>query len=154
MKKKKPLYLYVLSGALFLIVLVWYLYPRPMERLMTIPEEVSVNAMYWETERSCISQEWEAGSPEAEQVWELLHGTQYSKGIGLLMPLLDPEYLTDRSYQDGAVVLVLEDGQGEKYLVAFFRKHMNYTPPEGLLRSYLIPHESGMREKLAEMITA
>lgn len=154
MFKKKPFYLWCLTAAAALAVLAWHIYPRDMADLMVIPEDISVNAMYWETERSCISQEWEAGSPEAEQVWELLHGTQYSKGIGLLMPLLDPEYLTDRSYQDGAVVLVLEDGQGEKYLVAFFRKHMNYTPPEGLLRSYLIPHESGMREKLAEMITA
>ncbi len=154
MFKKKPFYLWCLTAAAALAVLAWHIYPRDMADLMVIPEDISVNAMYWETERSCISQEWEAGSPEAEQVWELLHGTQYSKGIGLLMPLLDPEYLTDRSYQDGAVVLVLEDGQGEKYLVAFSRKHMNYTPPEGLLRSYLIPHESGMREKLAEMITA
>lgn len=153
MFKKKPFYLWCLTAAAALAVLAWHIYPRDMADLMVIPEDISVQAMYWETGNHCVSEEWASGSTEAKQVWELLHGTQYSKGIGLLMPLLDTEYLRD-SYnkQEGAVILVLEDEQDQKYLVAFFRKHMNYTPPDGWLKSYLIPHESGMREKLAEMV--
>ena len=153
MKKKKPLYLYVLSGALFLIVLVWYLYPRPMERLMTIPEDVSVNAMYWETGTSCLSQNWEAGSPEAQQVWELLHSTQYIHTPGLLLPLVDPDYLAGKiNRQHGAVILVLEDGQEQNYLVAFFQEHMNYNGPSGMLKSYFVPLDRSINETLIEMV--
>ena len=155
MKRKKPLYRYFLSVAVSLALLAWYIYPRSMEQLMVIPENISVDAMYWETERSCISQEWASGSPQAEQVWQLLHSTQYVHVPGLLLPLVNPDYLTGKyNSQQGAVILVLEDAEEEKYLVAFFREHMNYTPPDGMLKSYFVPVEGNIRDTLIEMVVS
>ena len=155
MFKKKPFYLWCLTAAAALAVLAWHIYPRDMADLMVIPENISVDAMYWETERSCISQEWESGSPQAEQVWQLLHSTQYVHVPGLLLPLVNPDYLT-RKYnsQQGAVILVLEDAEEEKYLVAFFREHMNYTPPDGMLKSYFVPVEGNIRDTLVELVVS
>ena len=149
MFKKKPFYRWCLTAAVALVVLGWHIYPRDMADLMVIPEDVSVLAYVWESETDSFSRKWEAGSPGAKQIWELLHATQYSKGIGLLMPLLDEGYLHG-SYnsQQGAVILIFEDSQGEKYMTAFFREHMNYTPPDGWLKSYFVPHDRELREKL------
>ncbi len=147
-KKKVPALL--LTALVLVAALLYFLPKKTFDELMPVPDGVSITATYWHADNSYVIAEWEAGSPQVEDVLNDLRSTTYSKS-----PIYTLTYRLRRmnhyfNGNTGLLTLVMRDEEGNKYLTGVQNGTFNFNPPDGGLSKGWIATDPDLSNKLLE----
>ena len=149
MKKKRVLLLI----PVLLLFLVWRFYPRSFSQLMPLPDEVSVKAYHIRSvlDRDYLSQEWDAGSPQAQKILELLQSTTYHFDLLSILPM-EYENAGDLHY---SITLWLFDRVGNRYIIGFLkeRNHIDVLSPGKSPILCYAPEDDSIDEQIIAMLS-
>ena len=148
MKQKIPRVLAFLLVAA--IVLGWALWPRSLDRMLKdLPAAPSIQANYFAAD-GYISAQWEAGSPEAQEVLDLLSSTTYCHDLSSLLSF--DNLLPNPNRQEHFFVLRLEDESGQRWLMGFQGTQVNFDSPGQSLRSGYRPADGSIHGQIVAMV--
>ena len=149
MKQKLPRVLAFLLAAA--VVLGWALWPRPLDRMLKdLPAAPAVRVDYWLTAEGYISAQWEAGSPEAQEILDLLSSTTYCHSLSGLLSF--DNLLPDQNRQSGFLTVELEDEDGQRWLMGFQGTQVNFHSPGQSLRSGYRPADGTIHGQIVAMV--
>ena len=151
-KKKFPKFL--LPAIVLVVALLYFLPSKTFDELLPLPDEVSVTATYWHADNSYTVKEWEAGSPQAEDVLNDLRSTTYSKN-----PIHTLSYrlrrigsALDLDTNSGILTLELRDNNGAKYLIGFMNTEITFTSPGSSLSKGWMSADPELKGNLVERV--
>lgn len=133
------------------VVLGWALWPRSLDRMLKdLPATPAVRIDYWLTAEGYISSQWEAGSPEAQKVLDLLSSTTYCHDLSSLFSF--DNLLPDPNRQSGFLAVELEDEAGQRWLMGFQGTQVNFYSPGQSLRSGYRPADGSIHGQIVAMV--
>ena len=132
------------------VVLGWALWPRSLDRILKdLPAAPSIQANYFAAD-GYISAQWEADSPEAQKVLDLLSSTTYSHDLSnLLRPRRVNRLLNG---QKEYLTVELEDESGQRWLMGFQGTQVNFYSPGQSLRSGYRPADGSIHGQIVAMV--
>lgn len=147
MSKKERAFYTLLVMAAVVVVVVLFSRSRTFGNLMDIPPDADIDASYWIAANGYIGAEWDAGSPEAERVMELLNGTTYRRSL-VYEFLFRARRVNQVLYgNNGMLTLVLQGESGPKYTIGFVNGSMSFDGNGGFT-----PENEGLYDELVEMV--
>ena len=148
-KKQQTAYTLFLMAAVAMVLVV-FSRTRTFDELIPVTDNVSVTAYYWHSANAYTGAKWEAGSPEAQQVLELLRGTTYRRS--LVYELIFRTRRVERVNQmlngnSGVLTLVLQGESTGKYTIGFQNGTISFDGYNGFNAE-----DEGLYDALAAMM--
>lgn len=149
MKKK----IILIAMAIAITVALFSFFPsKTFDELMPLPDEVSVKAYHIKSilDRNYVSREWDAGSPQAKKILDLLQSTTYHFDLLSILPM-EYENAGDNHY---SVTLWLFDREGNRYTIGLLkdRNHIDlHSPGKSPVMSYA-PENDTIDEQILAML--